>query len=286
MFHSLCTVPGGMTAHSPGATSRSRSPTRSRPRPAVKKYSSSASRWKWAAVAPPRGTVASARLWLRAGVHAGPTISRIVEPSSVVKRSRSSSFETCIAFPPPAAARGGSGGGEGSGRARRRCVGTARSVLDHGPPGGLAVQPRGQDRQGPRRAGAQAAGRRVVALGAPGPGVLRRGGLRGLHQLRIQQNQHVYGSFVWWWTVHRPKAVRSDEATRVRAVKPATLCLIEVEEALGREPAAGHGEAGRPAGGPSLDADVETQRVHGDAPLGDPKVETTVAAQSCKCKCG
>jgi hypothetical protein len=35
-----------------------------------------------------------------------------VEPSSVVKRSRSSSLETCMPFPSPALARGETGGGK------------------------------------------------------------------------------------------------------------------------------------------------------------------------------
>src|SRR3712207_7336017 len=43
----------------------------------------------------PGGTVASARLWLRAAVHAGPATSRIVDPSSVVNGSTSLRFATC-----------------------------------------------------------------------------------------------------------------------------------------------------------------------------------------------
>src|SRR3954452_14225129 len=53
-------------------------------------------------VTPPTGTVASASDWLRAGVHAGPAISRIVEPSRVVNGSRSSSLERCMRVPPAA----------------------------------------------------------------------------------------------------------------------------------------------------------------------------------------
>src|SRR6476646_807687 len=50
----------------------------------------------------PTGTVASASDWLRADVHAGPAISRMVEPSRVVNGSRSSSLERCMRVPPAA----------------------------------------------------------------------------------------------------------------------------------------------------------------------------------------
>src|SRR5688572_29616340 len=43
----------------------------------------------------PGGTVASARLWLRAAVHAGPATSRMVDPSSVVNDSTSLRLATC-----------------------------------------------------------------------------------------------------------------------------------------------------------------------------------------------
>src|SRR3954447_954201 len=58
-------------------------------------------------VAAPAGTRASARLWLRASVHAGRASSRIAEPSSVMNESRRSRFETCTGDSVASALRGG-----------------------------------------------------------------------------------------------------------------------------------------------------------------------------------
>ena len=78
VFHSLWRSPGGITMQSPTATSRScvaqahaGAPRRPRSRaPPCARGSARRSRR-------PAGTVASARLWFAAGVHAGPTSSRI-----------------------------------------------------------------------------------------------------------------------------------------------------------------------------------------------------------------
>src|SRR3954454_23226107 len=58
-------------------------------------------------VAAPAGTRASARLWLRASVHAGPASSRIAEPSSVMNESRRSRMGTCTGDSVASALRGG-----------------------------------------------------------------------------------------------------------------------------------------------------------------------------------
>src|SRR4051794_20238913 len=271
MFHSLCTVPGGMTAHSPGATSRSRSPTRSRPRPAVKKYSSSASRWKWAIVAAPGGTVASARLWLRAGVHAGPTISRIVEPSSVVNASRSSRLERCIAFPPPAArSRAGGEKVATQASARRALSRSSREAVD---------------------ASTRATARRT----RPGGGWPRRGRLwrpwggwagseafisSGYSNTSIATPRCVVVE------VHRPRAVScAYDYRRLGSGAVGARDPVPTRKALGRELAArGHGDAIRPKG-LGGHAGVESQRGH-KAPPFVTKGSANVTANATARKCG
>ena len=66
----------------------------------------------------PGGTLASARLWLRAGVQAGPTSSRMVEPSRVVNGSRSSRREMHDGRLPPRGALDRAAAGKVAGASR------------------------------------------------------------------------------------------------------------------------------------------------------------------------